>query len=333
MLRRAKAGWLVVSFLVLAQLAVPAEAAGGSDPLPSWRSGPAKTAILRFVADVTQVGGPRFVPKAERIATFDNDGTLMAEKPAYFQLYFFMQRLRELAPQHPEWKEKQPFKAVLEDDRLYLHQITLPELEELVLAASAGSTEKEYQASIDHFLENAEHPLFEVPFTELVYQPMLELLELLRRNGFQIYITTAGGPELIRAFSEEVFRIPRPNVIGSDMQMRFEMEGEEPILVREPRFVRPTNERKGKPVNIERVVGRSPIFAFGNSDGDTEMLEFTAYSGRPHLALVLHHDDHEREFAYDEGAEKVLALAKERGWIVVNMSESFRRVFPRPKPR
>ena len=333
MLRRAKAGWLAVSLLVVVRLAVPAQAAGDDDPLPSWRNGPAKTAIVRFVTDVTRPGGPRFVPPAERIATFDNDGTLMVEKPTYFQLYFFMERLREIAPQHPDWKEKQPFKAVLDDDRLYLHQITLPELEELVLAASAGSTEKEYQVSIDHFLDKAEHPLFEVPFTELVYQPMLELMSWLRRRGFQVFLCTAGAPELFRAFSEEVFKIPRQNVIGSDMQMRFELEGGEPVLVREPRFVQPTNERDGKPVNIERAVGRSPILAFGNSDGDTEMLEFTAYSGRPHLALVLHHDDHEREFAYDVGAEKILALARVRGWIVVDMSTDFRRVFPRPKVR
>ena len=331
MARRIRELWIVCGLLAVAVAvaALPAEAAGRRDPLPSWRDGPAKRALLRFVAAVTRPGGPDYVPPSERIATFDNDGTLIAERPLYFQAYFVMQRIRDLAPDHPEWKELQPFQAVLDGDEDALKRMGLPEIMALVLAASAEITEREYVASIDRFLATAEHPGFGVPFTQLVYQPMLELLALLRARGFEIFICSAGGPEFIRSFSEEVYRIPRHNVIGSDMQMSFEMRGEEPVLLRLPRFVQPNNERDGKPINIDRTIGRSPILAFGNSDGDIEMLEFTAYSGHPHLGLLLRHDDEEREFAYDEGAEKAFAMASERGWMMVSMKQSFRRIFPR----
>ncbi len=316
--------------IVVGLAAATAEAA---DPLPSWSAGPAKQAILRFVADVTKPGGERFVPARDRIAVFDNDGTLIAEQPLFFQFYFFMQRIRELAPAHPEWKEQQPFKAVLENDLAYLDAIPRSELEELVLKAASGVTEREYVASVDRFIAEVEHPDRGVPFTRLVYQPMLELLTFLRARDFRIYIASAAAPELIRAFSEKVFGIPREHVIGSDMLMRWDDGGERPELWREPVFVRPVNERAGKPVNIDRVVGRSPILAFGNSDGDIEMLRFAAYSGRPHLALLLHHDDAEREYAYEDGAGEALAMAKEHGWVVVSMKQAFRRVFPPAKAR
>jgi HAD superfamily phosphoserine phosphatase-like hydrolase len=319
---------LAVAFVAV--LAV-ARVASAVDPLPSWNDGPAKQAILRFVADVTEPEGPRFVPVEERIAVFDNDGTLIAEQPLFFQFYFFLQRIRELAPLHPEWKEKQPFKAVLENDLAYLDSISRDELGEIVLRAASGVTEREYVASVERFLAEVEHPDRGVPFTRLVYQPMIELVTYLREKGFRVYIVSAAAPELIRAFSEKVFGIPREQVIGSDMQMRFDDSGERPELWREPAFVRPINERAGKPINIDRAVGRSPILAFGNSDGDIEMLSFTAYSGRPKLALLLHHDDAEREYGYEDGTQEALAVAKERGWIVVSMKESFRRVFPPEK--
>jgi phosphoserine phosphatase len=333
--RRIRELWIFCGLLAVALAASPAEAAGNRDPLPSWRNGPAKRAILRFVAAVTRPGGPDYVPPSERIAAFDNDGTLIAERPLYFQAYFVMQRIRDLAPSHPEWKELQPFRSVLEEGEAALAPMDVPEIMALVLAASAEITEREYVAAIDRFFATAEHPRFGVPFTRLVYQPMLELLALLRARGFEIFICSAGGPEFIRFFSEEVYRIPRQNVIGSDMQMSFEMRGGEPLLLRLPRFVQPTNERDGKPVNLDRTIGRSPILAFGNSDGDVEMLEFTAYSGHPHLELLLRHDDEEREYAYDQGAEKAFAMAAERGWTVVSMKESFRQIFPkavRPPP-
>lgn len=324
-----------IAVLLAFAFAVAAPAAGqGGDPLPSWRDGEAKRAIVSFVSRVTNPKSPDFVPQEERIAAFDNDGTLMAEQPLYFQFYFFLDRIRELASQHPEWKDEQPFKAALENDLAYLDEIPRHELEKLVLAATSGGTEREYMESVHRFLAEAEHPERGVRFTKLVYQPMLELLAWLRAKGFRIYLVSAGTPELIRGFSEKVFRIPRENVIGSDMMMRFDVTGERPELVREPVFVQPVNERSGKPVNIERVAGRSPILSFGNSDGDIEMLEYARYSGRPHLALLLRHDDPEREYAYEDGAEKALALAAERGWIVVSMKDTFRRVFaPFAKPR
>jgi len=333
MLRRSRAVWIAGVLLVIAAASLPAWAAGPADPLPSWRDGPARRSILRFVSAVTKPGSPDFVPPAERIATFDNDGTLMAEKPYHFQLHFVAERIRELAPQHPEWKEEQPFKAVLEGNVPVIADIALPDLEKLVLAASAGTSEKEYTEAIERFLVHAENPELGFPFTKTVYRPMLELLAYLRARGFKIFICSAAGPEMIRTFSEKVYGIARENVIGSDMMMRFELEGKEPMLMREPRFVPPTNDRGGKPINIERTLGRSPILAFGNSDGDIEMLEFTAYSGRPHLGLLLRHDDAEREYAYDEGAEQAFAQAPARGWIVVGMKESFRRVFSTPLPR
>ncbi len=333
MTQRMRSVWIAGLLLLIAVAAPSAGAAGPANPLPSWRDGPARRAILRFVAAVTKPGGPDYVPPAERIATFDNDGTLMAEKPHYFQLYFVAERIRELAPRHPEWTDEQPFKAVIERDRDRLADLSLPDLERLVLAASAGTSEKEYVEAIARFFAQAENPELGLPFTKTVYRPMLELLDFLRARGFKVFICSAAGPEMIRAFSEKVYGVPRENVIGSDMLMRFELDGEEPVLMREPRFVQPTNDRGGKPINIDRVVGRSPILAFGNSDGDIEMLEFTAYSGRPHLGLLLRHDDAEREFAYEEGAEQALALAPIRGWVVVGMRESFRRVFPTPPLR
>lgn len=328
MKRRVRWNWRMVLLLVL--VAAPAAAAGPADPLPSWRDGPARRAIVRFVAAVTRPGSPQYVPATERIATFDNDGTLMAEKPRYFQFYFIAERIRELAPLNPEWNSKQPFAALLAEGAGDSVELSLPDLEQLVLAASAGITEKEYVASIEEFLAHAKNPVLGLPFPQTAYQPMVELLSYLRARGFKVFVCSAAGPEMLRAFSERAYGVPRENVIGSDMQMRFELDADVPVLVREPHFVPPTNERGGKPINIDRAVGRSPILAFGNSDGDIEMLEFTAYSGRPHLALLLRHDDAEREFAYDEGAEQAMELARARGWVVVSMRESFRRVFAKP---
>lgn len=331
MTRRIRNGWLVA--LLLVAVAAPAAAAPPADPLPSWRDGPARRAILRFVSAVTRPGSPDYVPPPERIATFDNDGTLMAEKPHYFQLYFVIERIRELAPQHPEWKQEPPFATVLSGDGDHLADLSREDLERLVLAASAGTTEDEYVAAIERFLAEAKNPELGLRFPQTAYQPMLELIRFLRARGFKVLVCSAAGPEMIRGFSEKTYGVAREGVIGSDMEMRFELDGERPVLVREPRFVPPTNDRGGKPINIDRVVGRSPILAFGNSDGDIEMLEFTAYSGRPHLALLLRHDDAEREFAYDEGAEQALELAPARGWVVVSMHESFRRVFATRPPR
>ncbi len=332
MRRASQAAWSACLLLLLALLVSCASAGGAVDPLPSWREGPARSAILRFVAAVTEPGGPDYVPPAERIAAFDNDGTLLVEKPFYFQLHFVVDRIRALAPMHPEWKDLPPFKAVIEGEGSPPANLSLRDLEQLVLAASAGITEKQYADDIKRFLAEAKHPELGVRFPQAVYQPMLELLAYLRSRGFKVYVCSAAGPEMIRSFSEEVYGVPRENVIGSDMMMRFELSGRGPVLMREPNFVLPTNDRGGKAVNLDRILGRSPILAFGNSDGDIEMLEFTAYSGRPHLGLLLRHDDAEREYAYSEGAEDALAKARERGWVVVSMKEDFRSVLPGTLP-
>lgn len=332
MRRASQAARTACLLLLLVFVAACAGVGGVVDPLPSWREGAARSAILRFVAAVTDPQSPDYVPPADRIAAFDNDGTLMVEKPFYFQLYFVVERIRALAPLHPEWKDRRPFSAVIDGDGSPPPDLTLGELEELVLAASAEITEKAYVDAIERFFAEATHPDLGVRFPQAVYPPMVELLEYLRLRGFKTYVCSAAGPEMIRSFSEAAYGVPRENVIGSDMMMRFESDEGTPTLMRELAFVPPTNDRGGKAVNLERIVGRSPILAFGNSDGDIEMLEFTAYSGRPHLGLLLRHDDAEREYAYTEGAEDALAKAAERGWVVVSMKEAFRSVLPEGLP-
>ena len=300
--------------------------------LASWMEGPAKEAILDFVAAVTDPGSPDFVPEPERIATFDNDGTLWSEKPVYFQLLFAIDRVKALAVEHPEWQEKQPFKGVLEDDLEAVAATGDHGLLELVMASHAGMTTAEFEVIVEEWLATARHPELDRAYTELVYQPMLELLDYLRANGFKTFITSGGGIEFMRPWVEEVYGIPPEQVVGSSIKVKYEVLDDRPVLMRQPEidFI---DDRAGKPVGIHQFIGRRPILAVGNSDGDFEMLEWTTSGEGARLGLLIHHTDAEREWAYDRDSHvgrlaRGLDEAVERGWIVVDMKNDWRAVYP-----
>src|SRR5918999_5176480 len=306
----------LVVVLVAVGLGMPADAQ--EDPLPSWNDGAAKSAIVDFVEAVTTDGGPEYVPPAERIATFDNDGTLWAEQPIYFQFAFAFDRVKALEPQHPEWKETQPFKAILEGDLAALMASGQKGLLEIIAATHAGMTTEEFSAIVADWLATARHPRFERPYTELVYQPMLELLAYLRERGFNTFIVSGGGVEFMRVFAERVYGIPPEHVVGSSGMVKFEMRPDgKPVLMKtaEVEFV---DDGPGKPVGINRFIGRRPIFAFGNSDGDQQMLEYTAAGSGARFMGIVHHTDSEREYAYDRQShvgrlDKALDEGRARG--------------------
>ena len=327
MIRRLVLG---VSLITLAVTASPSFAQ--SDPLPSWNDGASRRTILAFVSDVTKGGGPRFVPESDRFAVFDNDGTLWAEQPMCVQLAFALDRVKELAPKHPEWKTQQPFKAILEGDSRTVAASGEKGLVDLVVATHAGMTTLEFASSVRDWLATARHPRFGRPYTEVVYKPMLELLAYLRANGFKTYIVSGGGVEMIRVFAESVYGIPPERVIGSTIATEYRSAGGVPALVRLPRidFV---DDKAGKPVGIYKFIGRRPILAFGNSDGDFQMLEWTTAGPGARLGLLVRHDDAEREYAYDRASafgrlDKALDAAPKKGWAVVSMKNDWKTVFP-----
>jgi phosphoserine phosphatase len=325
--RRPRALAIIAALLVAASTAV-----GANDPLPSWDDGAAKRAILAFVAETTSPGAPGFVPPAERIAAFDNDGTLWAEQPLYFQLAFAVDRVKALAPEHPEWKQKQPFKAVLAGDVKGALAGGEPAIAELVTATHAGMTTEEFTKIVGDWIASARHPRFKRPYTECVYQPMLELLGYLRANGFKTYIVSGGGVEFIRAWAERVYGIPPEQVVGSTGVTRFEMRPAGPVLMREPK-IEFVNDGPGKPAGINKFIGRRPIFAFGNSDGDQQMLEWTAAGKGARFMGLVHHDDAEREWAYDRTShigklDKALDEAVAKNWTVVSMKDDWKTIFP-----
>jgi len=320
----------VVLGVVVLLLAQPALAA--ADPLPSWNDGATKERIVNFVEAVTDPTGKDFVPPAERIAVFDNDGCLWAEKPAYFQLLFAIDRVKALAPQHPEWKTTQPFKAALEGDMEALAASGQQGLVELVMASHAGITPEEFQDIVSDWLATAKHPRFKKPYTDLVYQPMLELLSYLRQNGFKTFIVSGGGIEFVRAWSQRVYGIPPEQVVGSSIKTKYELRDGKPALLRLPEF-NFINDKAGKPVGINQHIGRRPIAAFGNSDGDLQMLEWTTAGEGPRFGMIVHHTDAEREYAYDRQShigrlDKALDMAADQDWVVVNMKNDWNRVFP-----
>jgi phosphoserine phosphatase len=303
-----------------------------ADPLPSWNEGPAKTAITDFVESVTREGGTDFVPAAERIAVFDNDGTLWVEKPMYTQLAFVMERLTAMAPEHPEWREQQPFKAALEGDKATLGEAGMEGLMKLLMATHVGMTSEDFAGIVSDWLTRARHPRFDRPYTQLVYQPMLELLDYLRANGFKTYIVSGGGIAFMRPWSEQVYGIPPEQVVGSQIELDYEVRDGEPVLVRQPEidFI---DDKAGKPVGIARHIGRRPILAFGNSDGDYQMLEWSTAGPGRRLGLILHHDDAAREYAYDRDShigrlDKGLEDAADKGWVLVSMQRDWGQVFP-----
>lgn len=316
---------LLISTPVLGQDAKP-------DPLPSWNEGPTKKAILDFVRTTTEKGSPQYVPIEQRIATFDNDGTLWSEKPFYFQLAFAIDRVKALAPTHPEWKEKQPFKAILEDDMKTVLASGEHGLLELVMASHAGMNTDEFEANVTDWLATAKHPTFNRPYTEVIYQPMLEVLSYLRANGFKTYIVSGGGIEFMRPWVEKVYGIPPEQVVGSSIKVKHDVQDGKPVLVRLPELDF-YDDKAGKPVGIHRFIGRRPVMAFGNSDGDFEMLEWTTTGTGPRFGLIVHHTDADREWAYDRKSpigrlDRGLDEAPKRGWVIADMKQDWKVIYP-----
>jgi hypothetical protein len=317
--------------LVLLAIALPASAA---DPLPSWNDSAARQRIVDFVTEVTDPASASFVPPAERIAVFDNDGTLWSEQPAYFQLLFALDRVKALAPQHPEWKTEEPFASLLKGDVQGALAGGEHALMQIIMATHAGMTTEQFGAVVEDWLATARHPTSGRPYTEMVYRPMLELLAWLRANGFKTFIVSGGGIEFMRPWTQAVYGIPPEQVIGSSIETRYELRDGRPVLVRLPEIAF-VDDKTGKPVGIHRHIGRRPILAFGNSDGDFEMLEWTTSGAGPRLGLLLHHDDGEREFAYDRKShvgrlERGLDEAGRRGWVLVSMKDDWRTIYPAP---
>jgi hypothetical protein len=302
-----------------------------TDPLPSWNDTATKKAIMTFVERVTKEGSPDFVKPAERIAVFDNDGTLWAEQPMYFQLLFALDRVKALAPQHPEWKTKEPFASLLNGDLKGALAGGESAIAQVVMGTHVGMTTEEFEKIVKDWIATAKHPKTKRLYTEMVYQPMLELLAYLRANGFKTFIVSGGGVEFMRPWTEKVYGIPPEQVIGSSIKTKFEMRDGNPVLVRLPDidFI---DDKAGKPVGIHEHIGRRPIAAFGNSDGDLQMLQWTTAGSGPRFALIVHHTDADREWAYDRTSsigqlDKALDEAQATGWTVVDMKSDWKRVF------
>jgi phosphoglycolate phosphatase-like HAD superfamily hydrolase len=325
------------SFVALLAMVLSAVAGGGafaqSDPLPSWNDGPVKKSITDFVAKVTAQGSADFVPPEQRIATFDNDGTLWCEQPNYFQAIFALDRVKAMAPDHPDWKNKQPFKDFLVGDKKALAAQGEKALLTLVMAAHSGMTTDQFATYVADWLKTARHPRFNRPYNELIYQPMVELLAYLRANGFKTFIVSGGGVEFMRVWTEKAYGIPPEQVVGSSGVVKFEIGADgKPVLIKLPK-IEFVDDGPGKPVGINRFIGRRPIFAFGNSDGDLQMLQWTTADSGARFAGIVHHTDAEREYAYDRQSkvgklDKALDEAKVKGWTVVDMKKDWKEVFP-----
>jgi hypothetical protein len=307
-----------------------------SDPLPSWNEGPAKARVLAFVRAVTDQNGKDYVAPAERVATFDNDGTLWAEQPMYFQLIFALDRVKALAPKHPEWKTREPFASLLRGDVNKALAGGEKAVAEIVMATHAGMTTEEFETIVKDWIATARHPKTGRPYTEMVYQPMLELLAYLRTNGFKTFIVSGGGIEFMRPWTEKVYGIPPEQVVGSSIKTKYAMRDGKPALVRLPAidFV---DDKAGKPVGINSHIGRRPIAAFGNSDGDRQMLEWTEGGNGARLMMLVHHDDAAREWAYGPKSsigtfsDSLMEQAKKQGWTVISMKDDWKAVFPAPR--
>jgi phosphoglycolate phosphatase-like HAD superfamily hydrolase len=300
--------------------------------LPSWNDGAAKTRIVAFVRAVTDEKGKDYVAPAERIAVFDNDGTLWGEQPMYYQLAFALDRIKQLAPAHPEWKEREPFKSALAGDMKGVAATGEHGLLELVSASHAGNTTDEFEGIVREWIANARHPALGRAYTTMVYQPMLELLAYLRANGFKTFIVSGGGIEFLRVFAEQIYGVPPEQVVGSSIQVKYQSDAKAPKLQRLPE-INFIDDKAGKPVGIHYHIGRRPIAAFGNSDGDFEMLEWTTTGPGLRLGMILRHDDAEREYAYDRESSigrlaRALDAAPKRGWTVVSMKTDWERIYP-----
>ena len=318
---------LAVSLMMLTMLAH-----AQTDPLPSWNDTASKKAIVEFVQLVTTPGSPGFVAPAERIATFDNDGTLWAEQPMYFQAIFIFDRIEKLAPHHPEWKEKEPFASALRGDRKAALSGGVKSILEMAMATHAGMSTEAFGQTVMEWLNRAKHPTTGRRYTDMVYQPMLELLDYLRANGFKTYIVSGGGIEFMRPWTEGVYGVPPEQVVGSSIKSTYEVRDGKPMLMRLPEmnFI---DDKEGKPVGINQHIGRRPIMAVGNSDGDFQMLEWTTAGEGPRFGLLVHHTDDQREWAYDREShigrlDRGLDEGPKRGWTIVDMARDWGTIFP-----
>lgn len=324
--------WNLLLIVSATLFALGTSVSRAADPLPSWNAGASRQMIVDFVEKVTRPGLPDFVPVPERIAVFDNDGTLWSEQPLYFQAFFVFDRIQAMAPQHPEWTTNEPFAAVLKGDLKSAMAKGEHGLLEMVMATHAGTTTEEFQSLVTDWISTARHPTTRRLFTEMVYQPMLEVLTYLRANGFKTFIVSGGGIEFMRPWVESVYGIPPEQVIGSSIKTRFEMREGKPVLVRLPE-IQFIDDKAGKPVGIQTHIGRRPLAAFGNSDGDLQMLQWTAAGKGARLCLFIHHTDAEREWAYDRNSsvgrlDQGLDEARAKGWCVVDMKKDWNRIYP-----
>ncbi|MEQ8210787.1 MAG: HAD family hydrolase [Lacipirellulaceae bacterium] len=320
---------LTAAFLVLV---FKVSSLSASEPLPSWNDGPVKQSIIAFVSTVADEGSDDYVPAAERIAVFDNDGCLWAEQPMYFQAFFIVDRIKALTPKHPEWKTEEPYASVLNGDLQKVAAGGKKSLVELVMATHAGLTSEEFDQVVIDWVTTARHPKTGRLYTEMVYQPMLELLDYLRANGFKTFIVSGGGIEFMRPWTERVYGIPPEQVVGSSVKTRYELRDGKPAIVRLPElnFI---DDKEGKPIGIQDHIGRRPLMAFGNSDGDFQMLEWTTAGSGSRFGMIVHHTDAEREWAYDRQShvgklDRGLDEAQSRGWHVVDMQRDWKRIFP-----
>jgi len=327
----------IVVLALVAGLAFSAQALAQTDPLPSWNDGPAKQAIVDLVAATTTVGGNDFVAPADRIATFDQDGTTWVSHPIYGQAIFAIDRLHELAPKHPEWKDTEPYKTVLGGDKAVMSKFTEKDWMEIVAVTHAGVTTAEFETIVADWLPKSENPVFKKPVTDLVYQPMIEVMEYLRANGFRTYIVTGGGQEFVRVYSEKVYGIPVEQVVGSSIVTKYQEKDGAPVLKREPKafFI---DDGPGKAVGINLFIGKRPLIAFGNSGGDREMLAWTTAGEGARLGLLVLHDDGKREFAYGPAnglpdtkvgtfSQSLYDEAQKKGWVVISMKNDWKRIF------
>ena len=303
-----------------------------SDPLPSWNDTATKKAIVEFVERTTTEGSTAFVPPSERIATFDNDGTLWSEQPIYFQVFFVMDRVQAMASDHPEWKDTEPFASAIEGDLAAVAGSGEKGLMQLLAATHSGMSMEEFSATVAEWIDTAKHPQTGRPFTEMVYQPMLELLDYLRAAGYRTYIVSGGGIEFMRPWTERVYGIPPEQVVGSSLQMKYAASGGEPAIMKLPE-VDLIDDKEGKPVGIQRYIGRRPVMAFGNSDGDFQMLEWTTAGAGARFGMLVRHTDAEREWAYDRESHigqlaRGLDEAGERGWVVADMKADWKVIYP-----
>jgi hypothetical protein len=328
---------LLAAFATVLALWSVDPAAAQDDPLPSWNDGAAKQAILNFVAETTTEGGASFVAPEDRVATFDQDGTTWVEHPLYGQGLFALDRLAEMAPDHPEWKDTEPFKAVLTGDHAAMAHFTEKDWMEIVAVTHAGMSTADFEAIVADWIPKSKNPVFGVPVTELVYQPMIEVMDYLRDNGFRTYIVTGGGQEFVRVYSQDVYGIPPEQIIGSSIVTKFEMQDGRPVLMRAPEvFFNDNND--GKAIGINLFIGKRPQIAFGNTEGDKEMLQWATGGEAPGLGLLVLHDDAEREFAYGPAdglpdtsvgtfSQALMDTAKASGWTVVSMKNDWKTIF------